>query len=66
MRSLISILVTYLHSLVSILIELNNLASSLKPQASSKEALSKVLKPSSSTLEVYKERSFIGTSLNAS
>ena len=33
MRSLISILVTYLHSLVSILIELNNLASSLKPQA---------------------------------
>jgi hypothetical protein len=56
MRSLISILVTYLHSLVSILIELNNLASSLKPQAR---------KPSSSTLEVYKERSFIGTSLNA-
>jgi hypothetical protein len=36
-----------------------------KTSSSSKEALSKVLKPPSSTLEVYKERSSVGSSLNA-
>ena len=38
---------------------------SFKTSSSSKEALSKVLKPLSSTLEVYKEQSSIGSSLNA-
>jgi len=36
-----------------------------KTNSSSKEALSKVLKPPSSTLEVYKEQSSVGSSLNA-
>jgi hypothetical protein len=35
-----------------------------KTSSSSKEALSKVLKPPLSTLEVYKERSSVGSSLN--
>jgi hypothetical protein len=38
---------------------------SFKTSFSSKEALSKVIKPPSSTLEVYKERSSVGSSLNA-
>jgi len=36
-----------------------------KTSSSSKEALSKVLKSPSSTLEVYKERSAVGSSINA-
>jgi hypothetical protein len=36
-----------------------------KTSSSSKEALLKVLKPPSSTLEVYKEQSSVGSSLNA-
>ena len=36
-----------------------------KTSSSSKEALLKVLKPPSSTLEVYKQRSSVGSSLNA-
>jgi hypothetical protein len=39
--------------------------SSNEALSSSKEALSKVLKPPSSTLEVYKEQSSVGSSLNA-
>jgi hypothetical protein len=43
-----------------------SLSSSKEALSLSKEALSKVLKPPSSTLEVYKERSSVGSTLNAS
>jgi len=44
--------------------ELLEIQNFFKTNTLSKEALSKPLKPPSSTLEVYKERSSIGSSLN--